>query len=281
MTQSSLQGKTVLVTGATSGLGKQTALALARLGAHVVLVGRNPERGLPALAEVQAAGGTAELLCSDFSSLAEVRALASAFHARHPRLHVLVNNAGATYMQRRESADGHELTFAANHLAPFLLTQLLLPALKEAKAARVVNVSSVVHQTAQLDFDDLHSVKRYGGLHVYAKSKLANVLFTYELARRLEGSGVTANCLHPGIVATGFGQNQEGFFKGLFRFASPLFSSPEKGARTQVYLAASPQVEGVTGQYFVRCKQRRSSRDSRDPEVARRLWDESARLAGL
>lgn len=281
MEPSSLQGKTVLVTGATSGIGKQTALALAGLGARVVLVARNPERGAPALAEVQAAGGTAELLCADFSSLAEVRGLAQTFLARHPTLHVLVNNAGATYMERKVSADGFELSFAANHLAPFLLTHLLLPALKAAKAARVVNVSSVVHRTTHLDFDDLQSEKHYGGLHAYAKSKLANILFTYELARRLAGSGVTSNCLHPGIVATGFGQNQPGFFKALFAFASPLFVSPATGARTQVFLAASPEVEGVTGHYFVRCKKARSSKYSYDLEVARHLWEVSAELAGL
>jgi NAD(P)-dependent dehydrogenase (short-subunit alcohol dehydrogenase family) len=249
----------------------------------VVVVARDAGRGREAVGEIErsAGRGRASLLVADLASQSEVRRLASEVRQAAPRLDVLVNNAGAIHMERRVSPDGHETTFAVNHLAGFLLTNLLLPHLRASAPARVVNVASAAHLGGHIDFDDLMGDKGYGGWKAYAQSKLANVLFTYELARRLGTDGVAANCLHPGVVATGFGKNRNGLFSLGVRIAAPFFLSARKGAETAVYLASSPEVEGVTGKYFAKCRPVASSAESRDPEVARRLWEVSERLTGL
>jgi NAD(P)-dependent dehydrogenase (short-subunit alcohol dehydrogenase family) len=275
-----MAGKIVLITGATQGIGKATAVGLAKLGATVVMVGRDKARSEEALADVKAASGSqsVELLLADLGSMTEVRRLAAAFLARHDRLHVLINNAGAIHQTRKLSPDGLEMTFAVNHVAYFLLTELLLPALKKSAPARVINVASEAHRGMSLDFDDLMLSKGYRPFLAYGRSKLANILYSYELSRRLQGTGVTANSLHPGVIASGFGKNDPGFFRFLVKLGAPLLASPEKGARTSVYLASSPQVEGVTGKYFKSSKENKSSRQSRDEAAQKRLWDFTERL---
>ncbi|MFQ6030140.1 MAG: SDR family oxidoreductase, partial [Dehalococcoidia bacterium] len=275
-----MQGKTCLVTGATSGIGLVTARELARMGARVVLVGRNQLRGEVALQWIKQTTDNPEVdyLQADLSSQQEVRRLAEEFQVRHSRLEVLVNNAGAIMLSRQESVDGIELTFALNHLAYFLLTNLLLDTLKASAPARVVNVSSGAHHGAVLDFDDLESRSRYKGFQAYSRSKLANVLFTYEMARRLEGSGVTANVLHPGLVATNFGGNN-GWKGSIIKFLMRLKSiGPEEGADTCVYLSAAPTVEGVTGKYFEKRRDIKSSAASYDQWAADRLWGVSQEM---
>jgi NAD(P)-dependent dehydrogenase (short-subunit alcohol dehydrogenase family) len=280
----SLAGKTVLVTGATTGIGKMTALGLARLGPTLVIVGRDPARAEAARAELATASGNPkiEILLADLSSQASIRKLALDFQAKHEQLHVLVNNAGAIRMERSVTVDGVESTFAVNHLAYFLLVNLLLDVLKKSAPARIVNVSSQVHVRGKLDFADLNHEKSYKGFQVYSDSKLANVYFTYELARRLEGTGVTVNCLHPGVVASNFGQGDgTGWLRFAVKLAKPFFITPADGAKTSIYLASSPEVEGVTGKYFDKCKPAESSRRSHDPAVAQQLWSVSEQLTGL
>jgi NAD(P)-dependent dehydrogenase (short-subunit alcohol dehydrogenase family) len=276
-----MKGKTVLVTGANQGIGKATALSLAQKGARVVLVSRSREKGLAALADIQAASGSkdVELLVADLSSLAQVRRLAAEFKARHDRLDVLVNNAGLVVPNRRATVDGLEETFAVNHLAPFLLTKELLDVLHAAAPARIVNVSSAAHRGARMRWDDLEFARHpYNQWKAYGQSKLANVLFTYELARRLDPSKVTANALHPGVIASGFGQTYGGALAVLIKIAHPFFASPETGARTSVYLASSPEVEGVTHKYFARCKETSSSPASYDEASQKKLWAISEEL---
>jgi NAD(P)-dependent dehydrogenase (short-subunit alcohol dehydrogenase family) len=276
-----MQGKTVLVTGANQGIGKATALALAQRGARVVLVSRSREKGLAALADIQTATGSkdVELLVADLSSLAQVRRLAAEFKAKYDRLHVLVNNAGVLVPSPRVTADGFEETFAINHLAPFLLTKELLDVLHAAAPARIVNVSSAAHRSAKMQWDDLQFARHhYSQWKAYGQSKLANVLFTYELARRLDPKKVTANAVHPGVIATGFGQTYGGAMAVLIKIARPFFASPESGARTSVYLASSPEVEGVTGKYFARCKETSSSTVSYDEASQKKLWAISEEL---
>jgi NAD(P)-dependent dehydrogenase (short-subunit alcohol dehydrogenase family) len=276
-----MNGKTVLITGATNGIGKEMARALAKQGAAVVIVGRSRERTAATAQAICAETPAAQVdtLLADLSSLAEVRALAAAFRQRHGRLDVLINNAGAFFQQRQETADGFELTFALNHLSYFLLTTLLLDMLQASgrpgAAARIINVSSSAHQASALNFDDLHSRQKYAGFSAYGRSKLANVLFTYELARRLTGQPVTANAMHPGFVATGFASNNGGIFKLAMKALAPLALTPEKGAQTGIYLASSPEVEGVTGKYFHRSRAKRSSAVSYDEAAQRRLWERS------
>jgi NAD(P)-dependent dehydrogenase (short-subunit alcohol dehydrogenase family) len=275
-----LRGKTVLITGATSGIGLVTARELARQGARVVLVGRSREKCDAALAQIQGETGSreAEALLADLSVQQQVRDLARQFLERHDRLDVLVNNAGGMWLERRLTADGLEMTFAVNHLAYFLLTDLLQGALRAAAPARIVNVSSDAHRRSTLDFDNLQGERGYGGWRQYCRSKLMNLLFTYELARRLEGSGVTANALHPGWVSTGFGGGN-GWRGRLLQTAAGLFAlSPEQGARTTVYLASSPDVAGVSGRYFVKERAVPSSPASYDEAAAQRLWLLSERL---
>jgi retinol dehydrogenase 14 len=277
-----MKGKTVLITGANQGIGKATALELARRGARVVLVSRNEAKGKAALDDVraQATGETPELLIADLASLAEVRRLADEFKKKHDKLDVLLNNAGLYVPTRQTTKDGIEETFGVNHLAPFVLTNALLDLIKATPHARIVNVSSTAHHRASkgMNWDDLEFRQGYSGLAVYSHSKLANVLFTYELARRLKGTGVTANCLHPGVVASGFGRTYSGTFAFLLTLASPFLLSNEKGARTSIYLASSPDVEGVTGKYFDKCTAVRSSRLSYDEASWTRLWEVSEKM---
>ena len=275
---------TAIITGANSGIGLETAVALATQGLTTIITARDPERGKQALEDIRARSGSSDvdLVVFDLADMASVRAGAAALLDRCPRIDVLVNNAGVVLSVRRETVDGFESTFAINHLGPFLLTTLLLDRIKASAPARIVNVSSTAHNGARkgLDFDDLQNTAKYGGMSVYSQSKLANILFTIELARRLEGTGVTANALHPGTVRTGYGRDGDtNFLLELgIRIASPFFLSPAKGAATSIYLATSPEVEGVTGKYFVKCKAKEPSAAGRDMDAARRLWDVSESL---
>jgi retinol dehydrogenase-14 len=275
-----MDGKVCLITGATSGIGKATAMGLADMGASVVMVGRDRGRGEAAQAEVKEGSGNAsvDLMLADLSSQEEIRRLAAEFEEAYPRLDVLVSNAGLFRSERITTADGLETTFAVNHLACFLLTDMLLDVLEASAPSRIVNVSSGEQGTATIDFDDLQGEKGYKGAKAYGQSKLATVLFTYELARRLEGTGISANCLHPGVVGTNFGSGVSGAFGVMVRALRPLMLSPEKGAETSVYLASSPEVEGLSGGYFVKKAEARSSDTSYDERIARRLWEVSAEL---
>jgi NAD(P)-dependent dehydrogenase (short-subunit alcohol dehydrogenase family) len=275
-----MTGKTCMVTGASQGIGKATALGLARLGARVVLVCRDRGRGEAAQAAIRQAvpGAEVELMLADLSDQKQIRQLAQDFKAKHDRLHVLVNNAGAIIMERRLTVDGLEATFATNHLGYFLLTTLLLDVLKASAPARVVNVSSAAHRRGKLDFDDLQHERSYSFMRVYSDSKLANIYFTRELARRLAGTGVTANCLHPGVIGSNFGQSDATWFKIMMKLGKPFLGSEASGAATSIYLASSPEVEGVTGKYFVKSKERHPARVAQDDAVARRLWDVSEKL---
>ena len=273
--------KTILITGATNGIGKAAALAIASQGGRLVIVGRNAAKTEAVAAELRQTSGNpaVDFLLADLSSMAEVRRLAAEFSARYPRLDVLVNNAGAFFMRRQQSVDGLEMTFALNHLSYFLLTNLLLDTLKASAPARVVNVASASESSARVDWDDLQMTRKYSGFQAYAISKRFNLYFTYELARRLEGSGVTADALHPGSVATGIWANPFGPLRGLARPLTRLMMrSPEQGAETVVYLATSPEVQGATGRYYVNCQPRHSSRASQDADAARRAWQVSAAL---
>lgn len=275
-----IQNKTVLITGATSGIGKETALELARKGAKVVIHGRNPERVASTVLEIQKTTGNAQVdaLIADLSSQSEIHRMADEFLSRYNQLHVLINNAGAIFMKRLVSVDGLEMTFALNHMSYFILTQRLLPILKASASARIINVSSAAHFGATLNFTDLQNVRGYNGWKAYSQSKLANLYFTYELARRLENSGVTANALHPGFVATGFGKNNGRFLSTLFEFSQLMAVSPQKGAETSIYLASSPELNGMNGKYFVNKRETPSSPISYNEQIARRLWSVSEEL---
>jgi retinol dehydrogenase-14 len=268
-------GKTVLVTGGTGGIGKATAAGLAALGAQVAITGRDLARTRAAAADIAATTGNpaVDAFAADMSSQRQVRRLAREVLAAYPRLDVLVNNVGGFWSTRRVTPDGLEHTFAVNHLAGFLLTDLLLARLKASAPARIVTVSSGAQRMGRLNFDDLQGERGYSGQRAYNQSKLANVLFSYELARRLNGSGVTATVLHPGVVRTGFAADDPSpMWKILLPLIRPLLKSPEKGAATSIYLASSPQVEGVTGKYFTNCKPKTSSKSSYDQATAARLW---------
>ncbi len=277
-----MSGKVCLVTGATSGIGQVTARELAQMDATIIAVGRNPQKGAETVAEIKRHGASdkVEFMQADLSSQESIRDLARTFTAKYDQLQVLVNNAGGVFSKRETTVDGLEMTFALDHLAYFLLTELLLPVLERSAPARIVNVSSGAQSTGKIDFDDLQGAKRYSGWRAYSQAKLANVLFTYELARRLQGTGVTANCLHPGFVATGFAQNNSGALQALIKVGQVFAISPEKGAETSVFLASSSLVEGVSGKYFANKKERKSAKQSYDEPVARRLWDVSAQLTG-
>jgi NAD(P)-dependent dehydrogenase (short-subunit alcohol dehydrogenase family) len=278
-----MAGRTVLVTGGTSGIGRETAVGLAVMGAHVAITGRDHGRTEGAAQEIGAAGGgQVDLFGADLSSQSEVRRLADEVHQSLARIDVLVNNAGGYWNTRHVTVDGLERTFAVNHLAPFLLTNLLLDRLKQSAPARVVTVSSHAHADGRIDFDDLQGERAYSGARAYNQSKLANVLFTYELARRLRGTSVTANALHPGVVNTSFGAEDPSRVQRLFvPFMRPFMKTPAQGAATSVHLASAPDLERVTGRYFVNSKPKRSSQRSYDEAAAARLWQVSADLVGL
>jgi len=278
----SIHGKTCLITGATFGIGRATALGLARKGARVVIVGRDAERTQETVNWLQRESGNRRLehLIADLSSQAQVRRLAQAFRQTHERLDVLINNAGGFFSRRTTTVDGFERTWALNHLAYVLLTLELLPLLEASVPARIVNVASNVHARGTIDFDDLQGARRYDGVRSYCQSKLANVLVTYALARRLAGSGVTANCLHPGMVATGIGRNMLGLPRLAMTALRPFLMTPEQGAATSIHLASSQDVVGVSGQYFVKCKPAESSASSRDETLQERLWAISLQQIG-
>lgn len=278
--ESTMRNKVCLVTGATAGIGEVTACALAEKGATVIVVGRNFEKCERTIRDIKQKTGNenVEYLLADLSVQKQTRELASRFKKKYQRLDVLVNNAGGIYTSRQLSEDGVEMTFALNHLAYFLLTNLLLDTLKESPSARIINVSSMAHIGGKIDFEDVQGNKWYTGWGAYGQSKLANVLFTYELARRTEGTKITANALHPGVVATEFGKNN-GFFGTVMRGAMDLFSiSPEEGAKTTIYLASSSEVEGITGKYFDKKKPVQSSAASYDLKTAKRLWEISEEM---
>ncbi|MEE8347067.1 MAG: SDR family oxidoreductase [Dehalococcoidia bacterium] len=278
-----MQGKTVLITGGNSGIGKETAVALARLGGTVVFTSRDPQRGEQAAADIRRrSAADVALMPLDLASFASIRSFAAAFLDRYDRIDVLVNNAGLVLSERTETEEGFETTFGVNHLGHFLLTDLLLDRIKASAPARIINVASRAHRYARngLDFDDLQSTNSYGGLQAYGRAKLANIYFTRELARRLEGTGVTVNALHPGGVATGFARDGDVKvpFSWLILLARPFLRSPEKGAETSIYLASVPEVDGVTGKYFADSKETEPTLIAQDDDAARRLWAASETL---
>ena len=278
-----MAGKTVLITGATSGIGRATALGLARMGAHLAITGRDRGRTEDAAREIRAAGGgQADMLVAELSSQSEVRRLAEEVLQSLSRIDVLINNVGGYWDTRHVTVDGLERTFALNHLAPFLLTNLLLDKLKQSAPARVVTVSSNAHAAGRIDFGDLQGERSYSGARAYSQSKLANILFSYELARRLPATSVTANALHPGLVNTSFGaEDPAGVQKLLVPLLRPFMKSPARGAATSIHLASAADLERVTGRYFANSKPTRSSKPSYDEAAAARLWQVSGDLVDL
>ena len=277
-----LRGRTALVTGATSGIGAETALGLARLGARVGIVGRDPARTAAMVARLSSeTGAEADAFVADLLEQAQVRRLAAEASARYPSLDILVNNAGAIFTERHVTADGFERTWALDHLAYVLLTHELMPRLAAAPAARIVNVASAAHTRGRIDFDDLDGARRFSAMGSYAQAKLGNVLFTYALARRLAGTRMTANAVHPGVVATGFAGNTSGWLRLAWSLIRPLLITPQKGARTPLHVATAPEVEGVSGRYFARCRPVASSALSRDEALQEKLWALSRRQVGI
>ena len=275
-----LKGKVCMVTGATAGIGIVTAKALAQQGATVIVAGRNKEKSVSTVDQIRKETGNhdVEYILADLSVQKEVRKLSDDFKSKFKRLDILVNNAGAVFDKRFETADGLEMTFALNHLSYFLLTDLLLDTIKASVPSRIINVSSDAHKGAKINFDDIQGKKKYGAMRAYGQSKLANILFTYELARKLEGSGVTSNALHPGFVASSFGSNMSGAFRLILRFLQLFAMSSEKGAETSIYLATSPDVANINGKYFVKKKEVRTSVESYDKNVGEKLWEVSEEL---
>lgn len=276
-----MSSRVALVTGSTSGIGRETAKGLSERGMSVILHGRNRERGKKALQEIKEETGndSLELMLADFSSFNEIRDFARTFKKRYERLDILINNAGIWLSKRRLNEDGIELTFAVNHLSHFLLTNLLLDLLDESAPSRIINVSSEVHEGATIDFDHLTGEEGPGGYGAYKQSKIANILFTYELDDRLQGTGITVNCLHPGGVRSRLGRDHR--FLGVLWKYLPTLKSPKKGAETSIYLATSNKVKDVTGKYFVNKNPRRSSPESYDEKTQKRLWEISSDLTGL
>jgi len=281
--ESHMKDKICMVTGATSGIGLATAQALAQQGATVIVVGRNPEKATTTVARIRQETGNplVKFMLADLSVQAEIRRLAREFQSRYSRLDVLVNNAGGFFLKRQLSADGIEMTLALNYLNFFLLTHLLLDTLKASAPARIVNVSSAVHKNARIDFENLQRERKYSGIGAYGQSKLAVVLFTYELARRLEGTQVTVNALHPGLVATNIAANNGWLFKLFTPLGRFIALSPKEGAQTSIYLASSPEVAGVTGKYFDKNKAAPLAATSYDQAIAQRLWEISIEMTGL
>jgi NAD(P)-dependent dehydrogenase (short-subunit alcohol dehydrogenase family) len=278
-----VNGKTAVVTGATSSIGRVTARELARAGARVVVVARDVGRGQASVDEIRrdTKNDDVSVMLCDLASQASIRRFAADFRARFDRLHVLVNNAAVILGERRVTEDGLEATFSTNHLAYFLLTKLLLGALEASAPARIVSVASEVHRAARLEWDDLQFERRpYTPMAAYGQSKLANVVWNAELARRLHGTGVTANCLHPGVIASNIGTAGPGWMRLGMKLVSPLLMTPEKGAATSLYLATSPAVKDITGAYFVRKKPRATSTAARDPSAGLRLWAVCEELTG-
>ena len=278
-----MNGKICLVTGGTNGIGKNTARELARMGATVIIVGRDARKTSLVVEEIRAASGNKNVgsILADLSSEQDVRRLADEFKSKYSHLHVLINNAGGFFMRRQLRGNGIEMTFALNHLAGFLLTNLLLATIKASTPARIINVSSNAHTSGKIEFDNLQGERDYRP-GAYDNSKLANILFTMELARRLEGTGVTVNALHPGFVATGFAKNNGRVIAALVSLITPLVArSPAKGAETSIYLASSPSVEGITGKYFYDSHVIPTAPQGTDTAVARKLWDVSAEMVHL
>jgi NAD(P)-dependent dehydrogenase (short-subunit alcohol dehydrogenase family) len=280
-----VQGKTVVVTGGTSGIGEVAAINLAGQGARIVLIARDRERAAATLVKLKAANAAANhgAHYADLSSIADMKRVAREVADSEARIDVLVNNAGAVFLSRKVSVDGLEMTFATNHMAYFVVTNILLDRLKATSGARIVSTASDAHKSGGLDFDDLQSEKKFSSFRVYGTSKLCNILFTRELARRLDGANVTANCLHPGFVGTRFGQNNANniFMKALARTIMSFGISPADGAKTIIHLASSPDVATISGEYFYKCKIAEPSLAAQDDDAARRLWDVSAKLAGV
>lgn len=276
----SLPGRVVVITGATSGIGLVAAESLARMGARILFVARDRTRGEAVLDRLRAAGPQAAHAAhyADLSRIAEMKRVAAEIAAAEPRINVLINNAGGLFNLRRLTADGLEMTFATNHMSYFLLTMGLAERLKATPGARVVNTASDAHEGKRLDFDDLQSAKHFRGFKVYGRSKLCNILFTRELARRWRDTGVTVNCLHPGFVSTRFGDQSGGLFQRVVSVAKLFAISPEKGAETIIYLASSEAVSNITGEYFYKCRAIAPSKAAQDDEAARRLWEYSERL---
>ena len=283
MIHTTMEGKICLITCGTNGIGKSTAQGLAKMGATVVIVGRNATKTAQVVEAIRAASGNknVDFLLADLTSQQEVRELADEFKSTYPHLHVLLNNVGAAFLHRQLSVDGIEMTFALNHLASFLLTSVLLDTLKASAPARIINMSSGAHTSGKIEFDNLQGERAYG-FGAYPNAKLATILFTMELARRLEGSGVTVNTLHPGFTATGFGKNNGKVMAALVSIVATLVArSPAKGAETSIYLASSPGVEGLTGKYFYNSHVTRAAPQATDMAVARKLWEVSAKLVHL
>jgi len=280
-----MQGKTVVVTGGTSGIGEVAARRLAEKGARIVLIARDQARAAATLTKLKNVNPSATHAAhyGDLSALAEMKRVAGEVAASEPRIDVLVNNAGAVFLSRKTSVDGLEMTFATNHMAYFVVTNILLDWLKATPGARIVSTASDAHRSGKLDFDDLQSEKSYGSFRVYGTSKLCNILFTREIARRLDGTGVTANCQHPGFVGTRFGQNNaSNIFTKLLRDAvMSLGISPEEGAKTIIHLASSPDVATISGEYFYKCKVAEPTAAAQNDADAKRLWDVSAKIAGM
>jgi len=278
-----MEGKTVIVTGGTSGIGEIAARQLAQMGARIVLIARDKQRGETTLAGLQkcAPGIAHKVHYADLSRISEMKRAAAEIAENEPRIDVLINNAGAMFSSRKLTSDGLEYTFALNHMAYFVVTEGLRGRLQASAPARIINTSSAAHRGARLDFADLQSAKDYSAMKAYSRSKLCNILFTRELARHLDGTGVTVNCLHPGFVATRFGDQSGGMISRIIGLAKLFAISPEKGTETLVYLASSPEVAGTTGEYFYKCRKAKPSQEALDNRAALALWAQSAALAGL
>ncbi len=276
-----MNGKVCLVTGATDGIGKVSARVLAEKGAKVIIVGRNPEKSATVLAELKSSSGNEniDLLMADLAVMQEVRDLAEQVISHYDRLDILLNNAGGYFAKHELTSDGLERTFALNHMSYFLLTNKLMELLKSSAPARIVNVSSDAHYGIDMEFENLNGEQEYKAWKAYQKSKLANVLFTYELLKKVPAD-ITVNCLHPGFVATNFGHNIGGFFGPVLKIAQRISAiDPEEGAKTSIFLCSAPEVKGVSGKYFYKCQPKTSSRESRNMDTGKRLWQISSDIA--